>query len=117
MQAVLITKHTAIPSASFRPSSPVSLYRITAKIAAPMTPHGPRLHLHAALGAEHADGAVEDAQGPFHLGREVHVAGRVDDVDGNGPVVPVGPVDEHGRRVDRDALLLFQLVVVGGGVP
>ena len=37
------------------------------------------LHLDAADGAEDADGAVEDAQGALDLGREIDVAGRVDD--------------------------------------
>ena len=49
------------------------------------------LHLDAADGAEDADGAVEDAQGALDLGREIDVAGRVDDVDARSR-----PIDGDG---------------------
>jgi len=62
-----------------------------------------RLDLDAADGAEHAHPAVEDAQGALDLGREVDVAGGVDDVDR-----VLAPVDRDGRRVDRDPLLLLE---------
>ena len=39
------------------------------------------LHFDAADGAEDADGAVEDAQAAFDLGREIDVAGGVDERD------------------------------------
>src|SRR5262249_4470865 len=38
-----------------------------------------RLGLHALLGVENHDTAVQDAQGAFDLGGEVHVTGRVDE--------------------------------------
>ena len=40
-----------------------------------------RLHLDAADGAEDADRPVEDAQAALDLGREIDVAGRVDQRD------------------------------------
>ena len=49
-----------------------------------LAPHGLGLGLDAGDAVEHGDGAVEDAQRPLDLDREVDVAGRVDDVD---PVV------------------------------
>ena len=39
------------------------------------------LRLHAGDAVEHGDGAVEHAKGALDLGREIHVAGSVDDVD------------------------------------
>src|SRR5215510_1039899 len=39
------------------------------------------LRLHALHGGDHQHGAVEHAQHPFHLGDEIRVAGRVDQVD------------------------------------
>ena len=76
-----------------------------------LEPHRFRLHFDAAHGAEHAHAAVEHAQRPFHLGREVHVTGGVDDVD-----LVFTPVNRHGGRVDGDALLTFERVEVRGGV-
>src|SRR5262249_2962406 len=76
-----------------------------------LEPDGLRLPLNAADGTKDAHAAVEDAQGPLDLGREVHVAGGVDDVD-----LVVAPVDGDGGRVDRDPLLPLERVEVGGGV-
>src|SRR5262249_56087760 len=76
-----------------------------------LIPDGFRLHLDTADGAENAHRAIEDAQGALDLRREVHVAGRVDQVDAR-----VAPFDGDGRAVDRDALLLLQRVEVGSGV-
>ena len=50
-------------------------------VAAGLAPHGLGLRLHAGNGVEHGDGAVEHAQGALHLGGEVNVAGRVDDLE------------------------------------
>ena len=50
-------------------------------VLAGLAPHGLGLRLHAGHGVEHRDGAVEHAQGALDLGREVNVAGRVDDLE------------------------------------
>ena len=62
------------------------------------------LRLYAGDRAEHGHRAVENPKRPFHLGGEVHVSGRIDDVD---PVV----LPETGRRGrgDRDPALLLLL--------
>src|SRR5262249_8230605 len=60
---------------------------------------------------EDADGPVENAQGALHFSGEIDVAWGVDDGDAR-----VAPLDGDGGAVDRDALLLFQRVEVGGGV-
>src|SRR3954451_15758936 len=62
------------------------------------------LRLDAGDRVEQRDGAVEHAQRPLDLDREVDVAGRVDDVD---PVV--APLAGRGRGRDRDAALLLLL--------
>ena len=46
-----------------------------------LTPHGLGLRLHTFLTVEHGNGTIEHAQGALHLGREVHVAWGIDDVD------------------------------------
>ncbi len=69
-----------------------------------LTPHRLRLRLHAGNRVEHRDRAVEHAERPLHLGREVHVTGRVDDVDPD-----VAPETGGGGRRNRDAALLFLL--------
>ena len=46
-----------------------------------LPPDGLGLRLHAGHAAEHRDRAVEHAHGAFHLGGEIHVPGRVNDVD------------------------------------
>ena len=46
-----------------------------------LPPDGFALGLDAFPGAEHHHAAVEHAQAPFDLGREIDVAGRVDQVD------------------------------------
>ena len=75
-----------------------------------LAPDGLRLRLHAGDRVEQRDGAVEHAQRALHLDGEVHVAGRVDDVD--AVVVPLGG---GGGRGDRDAALLLLLHPVHGG--
>jgi hypothetical protein len=59
---------------------------------------------------EQRDGAVEHAQRALHLNGEVHVAGRVDDVD-----AVVAPEGGRGGRGDRDAALLLLLHPVHDG--
>ena len=46
-----------------------------------LAPDGFGLRLHTGHAAEHGDGTVEHAERTLHLGREIHVAGGVDDVD------------------------------------
>jgi hypothetical protein len=65
-------------------------------------PHRLGLRLHPTDGAEHADGAVEDAERTFDLGGEIHVAGGVDDVD-----LVVAPIGRRGGALDGDAALLL----------
>ena len=67
-----------------------------------LAPHGLRLRLDAVHGVKHGAGAVEHAQRALHLGREIHVAGGVDDVDAN-----VFPDAGGRRRRDGDAALLL----------
>src|SRR5215471_17022549 len=74
-----------------------------------LAPDSLRLRLHAGHGVEHGDGAVEHPQRAFHLDGEVHVPGRIDDVD---RVVTPGRGGRGGR--DRDAALLLLLHPVHG---
>ena len=69
-------------------------------VAVGLAPDGLGLRLDTGDRVEDGDGAVEHAQGPLDLDREVDVAWRVDDVD------PVAlPLTGGGRRGDRDAAL------------
>ena len=52
-----------------------------ARVAVGLAPDGFGLGLDAADAAEDHDRAVEHAERPLDLGGEVHVAGRVDQVD------------------------------------
>jgi hypothetical protein len=70
----------------------------------------PGLGLHALDGRDDQHGAVEHAQHPLHLGDEVRVAGRVDQVDGE-----VVDAERDDRRLDGDAALAFQVQGVGLG--
>jgi hypothetical protein len=72
-----------------------------------LAPDGLGLRLDARHAVEHAHGPVEHAQRALDLGREVHVAGSVDQVDG-----VLAPLAARGRRRDRDpALALLREVV------
>ena len=75
-----------------------------------LAPHGFGLRLDAGDGIEHGHRAVQHAHGTLDLDGEVHMAGRVDDVD--AVIFP-----EAGRRGgrDRDAALLLLLHEVHGG--
>jgi hypothetical protein len=69
-----------------------------------------RLRLDPRDGVEDGDRAVQDAQRALDLGREVDVAGRVDDVD------PMAlPLARGGGRGDRDPPLLLLLHPVHDG--
>ena len=67
-----------------------------------------RLRLHALDGGDHENGAVEHVQHPFHLGDEVRVSRRVDQVDGD-----VVDDERHDGGLDRDAALSLQRQEVG----
>ena len=78
-------------------------------IAVALAPDRLGLRLHALVGVEHADGAVEHAQRAFDLDGEVDVAGRVDDVE------PFIVPERGGRgRGDGDAALLLLLHPIHG---
>ena len=68
------------------------------------------LRLDALDGRDHQHRPVEHAQRAFHLGDEVRVARRVDQVDGH-----VADRERHDGRLDRDAALPFQRQRVGLG--
>ena len=75
-----------------------------------LTPHGLGLGLHAFLAVEDGDGTIEHAQGALNLGREVHVAGGVDDVDLElflGVVGLTVPEAGGGGGLDGNAALLL----------
>ena len=84
-----------------------------------LAPDGFRLGLHAGDGAENGDGAIKDAKRAFHLGREVHVSGGVDDVNAMVDVREMTflglPAGGDGGGGDRDATLAFLFHPVGGG--
>ena len=71
-------------------------------VAVGLAPDGLGLRLDARHGVEHGDGAVEDAQAPLHLDGEVHVPGRIDNVD-----TKIAPEGRRRSRRDRDAALLL----------
>ena len=75
-----------------------------------LAPDGLGLGLDAADGAEEGDRAVEHAQAALDLRGEIHVSGRVDDVD-----AVVAPVAGGGRGGDGDAALLLLVHPVHGG--
>ena len=60
---------------------------------------GEGLALHAADGAQDHDRSIEHAERPLDLDSEVHVAGRIDQVD-----ALASPRDLRGGRLDRDAV-------------
>ena len=89
-------------------------------VALSLAPHGLGLRLHAGNGVEHGHGAVEHAQGTLHLGREVHVAGGVDDLEAvllaAGSAAGVLPKAGGGGSGDgHAALLLLDHPVHGSG--
>ena len=79
-------------------------------VARRLAPHRLGLGLDAGDGAEHRHRPVEHAAAALHLGGEVDVAGRVDEVE-----VVVAPRHGGDRRLDGDALLAFEGIVIHGG--
>ena len=71
-------------------------------VAVGLPPDRLRLRLDAGDAVEDDDRAVEDAEAPLDLDREVHVPGRVDEVD-----AMVAPEAGRRRRGDRDPPLLL----------
>ncbi len=69
-----------------------------------LPPYFFRLRLHAVHGVKHRDRAVKHAQRSLHLGREIDVAGRINNVDAN---IAPGAGGRRGR--DGDAALLLLL--------
>ena len=84
-----------------------------------LTPHGLGLRLHAFLAIEHGDSTIEHTQGALHLGREVHVARGIDDVDLElvlGVVGLTAPEAGGSSGLDGDTtFLLLRHEVHGGG--
>ncbi len=74
-----------------------------------LAPHFFRLRLHAVHRVKHRDCAVEHAQRAFHLSREIHVAGRINNVDAD-----VAPGTGRRRGRNRDAALLLLLHPIHG---
>ena len=79
-------------------------------IAPHLAVDGQRLGLHAAHGAEHQNGPVQDAQAALDFDGEIDVAGRVDQID-RGLV----PLHLRGGAGDGDAAFPLQLHVVHRG--
>ena len=78
-----------------------------------LAPHGLGLGLDSAYGTKNSDRPVQHSERPLDLGREVHVTGRVDDID---PVFRIVALPECGGRRgrDRDSALLLLLHPVHG---
>src|SRR5207244_1844192 len=66
--------------------------------------------LDAADGAEDEDGAVQNAQRPLDLDREIDVAGGIDEVHR-----AAAPLQVRGGARDGDSALPLQVHVVHGG--
>ena len=79
-------------------------------VAVGLAPDRLGLGLDAGHAVEDDDRAVEDAQAALDLDREVHVPGRIDDVDSM-----IVPEARRSRGSDRDAALLLLGHPVHGG--
>src|SRR5690348_8463431 len=71
-----------------------------------LTPNGLGLRLNTGDRVEHGDSAIEHAHGTFYLNGEVHVAGRIDDVDAVR-IARDFPEAGRRRRSNGDAALLL----------
>ena len=72
-----------------------------------LAPNFFRLRLHAVHRVKYGNCAIEHAQRPLHLRREIHVAGRINNVDAN---IAPGAGRRRGRNRDAALLLLFHPV-------
>jgi hypothetical protein len=79
-------------------------------VAVGLAPDRLRLRLDPGDGVEHRDRAVEHAEAALDLDREVHVPGRIDDVDAK-----IAPERRRRGGRDRDAALLLLLHPVHDG--
>src|SRR5467141_1495212 len=79
-----------------------------------LAPYGFRLRLHAGDGIEYAHRAVQNAQRALHFHREVHVAGRINNIDA---VLLIEAIPGSGRRRARNGnpTLALLLHPVHGG--
>ena len=77
-----------------------------------LPPHGLRLWFDSTHSTEDDDSAVQHAQAALHLGGEIHVAGRINDID-----LMLVPVAGNGRRGNGDAPLTFLRHPVGDSRP
>src|SRR5262249_23389697 len=75
-----------------------------------LTPNGLTLRLYAGNGIEDRHRPVQHAQAALHLGGEVDVTGRVDDID-----LDVAPFAGGGGGGNRDSALLLLLHPVHSG--
>ena len=82
-------------------------------VAVGLLPDRLALGLNAADAAEDRHGAVQHPQRALDLGREIHVARRIDDVD---LVVPPGAEGGCGHDGDAALALLLHVVHLGGAV-
>ena len=80
-----------------------------------LVPHGFRLGLHPANGAEDGNGAIEHAQRAFHFDSEVDVARGVDDVDLVSLIIKVPEHRCSGRGNGDATFLLLNHPIHGGG--
>src|SRR5450759_2819510 len=80
------------------------------RILVRLPPNRFRLRLHAGHGVEYRHRAVQHAQAALHLGGEIDVPGRIDNVD-----LDVAPLAGGRGRCDRDAAFLFLLHPVHDG--
>ena len=80
-------------------------------IAVGLAPHGLRLRFDTRRGAEDDDCTIEDSQAALHLDGEVHVSGRIDDVDAMALILLVHALPETGggRGSNGDAPFLLLL--------
>lgn len=72
--------------------------------------NGQRLTLYAADTAQDQNGTVQNTQRAFHFHCEIHMSGRIDDVD-----VVILPHRIGRRRLNRNPTLSFQLHRIHGG--
>jgi len=76
-----------------------------------LVPDGFRLGFDPAKGAEHRDHTVEHPERPLHLHGEIHVPGRIDDIDR-----VILPVTGNRSGCDRNSPFLFLNHEVHGGL-